>query len=63
MKLGDLIAKITKFLYIDRFVKWLVIDMLGYESCGWEKRQNKRRKMRSHGSTSSLFLIRNHQEN
>ena len=41
MKIGNLIARITKFLYIDRFVKWLVEDFLGYESCGCEERQNK----------------------
>ena len=41
MKLGDLIATITKYTGIKWLVNKIVIDFLGYKSCGCDKRQEK----------------------
>ena len=45
MKLGDLIATITKYTGIKWLVNKIVIDFLGYKSCGCDKRQEKLNKM------------------
>ena len=39
MKLGDTLAFIFKWIGIKWLVKKIVIDVLGYESCGCEDRQ------------------------
>tara|TARA_R110002012_G_scaffold280_6_gene1098 strand:+ start:1558 stop:1710 length:153 start_codon:yes stop_codon:yes gene_type:complete len=41
MKLGDLLEKIFKRTGIKWLVEKIVIDILGYKSCGCEKRKNK----------------------
>lgn len=42
--LGDTVAKITKFLYIDRVVK-KIANLLGYEDCGCTRRQTLLNKL------------------
>lgn len=37
--LGDLVARITKFLYIDKIVE-KIAHILGYEDCGCTRRKN-----------------------
>lgn len=37
--LGDTIAKITKFFYIDKLVE-KIAHLLGYEDCGCTRRKN-----------------------
>jgi hypothetical protein len=41
MRLGNIIAKITTLTGIKWLTKKIVIDLLGYESCGCEDRQEK----------------------
>ena len=41
MKLGTLLETIFKYTGIKWLVKKIVIDYLGYENCGCEKRKNK----------------------
>lgn len=41
MKLGDILATIFKYTGIKWLVEKIVIDFLGYESCGCSKRQEK----------------------
>ena len=41
MKLGDLLALIFKKTGIKWLVEKIVIDILGYETCGCDKRQEK----------------------
>lgn len=45
MKLGDILATIFKYTGIKWLVKKIVVDMLGYESCGCDARQNKLNEM------------------
>lgn len=42
--LGDTIAKITKFLYLDRLAK-RIANLLGYEDCGCTRRQTLLNKL------------------
>lgn len=39
MRLGNIIEKITTYLGIKWLVKKIVVDFLGYESCGCEERK------------------------
>lgn len=41
MKLGNLLEKIFKYTGIKWFVEKIVIDLLGYETCGCDKRKEK----------------------
>lgn len=41
MKLGTLLETIFKYTGIKWLVKKIVIDYLGYETCGCEERKNK----------------------
>jgi len=41
MRLGNIIAKITTLTGIKWLTKKIVIDLLGYRSCGCEDRQEK----------------------
>ncbi len=41
MKLGTLLETIFKYTGIKWLVKKIVIDYLGYENCGCEKRKNQ----------------------
>jgi len=41
MKLGNILATIFKYTGIKWLVKKIVIDLLGYESCGCDERQKK----------------------
>lgn len=41
---GDLVARIFKFFYIDVIVKKIAL-MLGYEDCGCTRRQNTLNKL------------------
>ena len=45
MKLGNIIEKITTWTGIKWLTKKIVIDLLGYESCGCEERKNKLNKI------------------
>jgi hypothetical protein len=42
--LGDTIAKITKFFYIDKLAD-KIAHLLGYEDCGCTRRKNKLNKL------------------
>jgi len=42
--LGDTVAKITKFLYIDRLAE-KIAHMLGYEDCGCTRRKTTLNKL------------------
>ena len=41
MKIGNALAKIFKYTGIKWLVKKIVIDLLGYQSCGCDERQKK----------------------
>jgi hypothetical protein len=41
MKLGDILATIFKYTGIKWLVEKIVIDFLGYKSCGCKDRQEK----------------------
>tara|TARA_B000000532_G_C18782045_1_gene368741 strand:- start:418 stop:573 length:156 start_codon:yes stop_codon:yes gene_type:complete len=41
MKIGDLLEKIFKYTGIKWLTKKIVIDLLGYESCGCDERKEK----------------------
>lgn len=41
MKLGNIIEKITTYTGIKWLVNKIVVDWLGYESCGCDKRKEK----------------------
>lgn len=41
MKLGNLLEKIFKYTGIKWLVEKIVIDLLGYETCGCDKRKEK----------------------
>ena len=43
--LGDTIAKITKFLYLDRLAHWFATTVLKKEDCGCERRKEKLNKI------------------
>lgn len=45
--LGDTVAKVLKFLYIDRLAE-KIAHLLGYEDCGCTRRKNKLNKMFSY---------------
>jgi hypothetical protein len=45
MKLGDLLEKIFKHTGIKWLVEKIVIDILGYKSCGCESRKDKLNKI------------------
>lgn len=40
MKIGTLLEKIFKYTGVKWLVKKIVVDLLGYESCGCEKRRD-----------------------
>lgn len=39
--LGDTLAKVTHFLFLDRFVDWFAVKILKKEDCGCERRRSK----------------------
>jgi hypothetical protein len=41
MRLGNIIEKITTWTGIKWLTKKIVVDLLGYKSCGCEKRKEK----------------------
>lgn len=41
MKLGNIIEKITTWTGIKWLIKKIVVDLLGYKSCGCEDRKEK----------------------
>ena len=41
MRLGNIIAKITKWTGIKWLIEKIVIDLLGYSSCGCDERHRK----------------------
>lgn len=45
--LGDTVAKVLKFFYIDRLAD-KIAHLLGYEDCGCTRRKNKLNKMFSY---------------
>lgn len=41
MRLGDLLATIFKYTGVKWLVEKIVVDLLGYKTCGCEERQKK----------------------
>ena len=58
MKLGNVLEKIFKYTGIKWLVEKIVIDLLGYKSCGCDKRKEKLNKEIVENWTNSIPLKR-----
>lgn len=55
--IGDTIAKITHFFYLDKLAHFIATKILRQEDCGCERRRDKLNKAIPYNTPSSKILL------